>query len=296
MKRIPVLFMVMCITFFLLTPCADAHKDDDGKISIDYSFREARLVTDSHSHLDVTIKNIGDNNAKILKVGLHTDWMDEDQYSSQGPNKDLPRENKTTVTIAFKIPENASLGLHMYNVTVWYQYQYGVGGGWNDLVLKSTTRNDLEVEQNMGNGGGDDDEESFFDLGFIKLTMNQCLMGVVAILVLAIVLGVALRLRHRKKQQAFQKELEAQQAQRKVETEAAAGMSPEFGGAPQTQQQGTHVSSPLLQQTWAPPPDQAPPPQQPAQEQEVPVATATVVPPKGQPPKGQPPETPPPQG
>jgi hypothetical protein len=97
-------------------------------LDVDYSFSKLEAERGDTIKLTVDITNSNDYPIRILSLGIHMDWMDEAVYQADttledGPI-DLAKGGKTRSEITFQVPEDATPGIHAYDILLGYELEY----------------------------------------------------------------------------------------------------------------------------------------------------------------------------
>jgi len=155
LKRIFQITMLILMLVFMLQPKSPINSLENKAYIINWQWVDGKkLAQGKSSSIEITITNISNGTMQLWFVGLRFDWMKPNVFfigSGSEKNKTLERLESISYSIAFSIPENASLGLHEAIILV--DYNLKLDNGWTNrtaiahpLNIEVTTPTPVEYD------------------------------------------------------------------------------------------------------------------------------------------------------
>lgn len=182
MKQSQLLFTVACLSviFVLFSGVCSAIEQNDARVTPIWS----NETPDRGTSVTLKVFYINDyvEPVTIQKVGVHLDWMDEDNFAGQDVSDDPETIQSSSgyqfPPIVVSIPQDVSYGAHTYFISVQFV---------DETYWDSPTRT-LEIQSAEGtNDGGNGGTDGGGQPDILLIVVGVAAVAVVAVLIVAIV-------------------------------------------------------------------------------------------------------------
>ena len=173
-----VLIVILIVSIIAFVPVVQA----EGKVgNVEYSWDSLSVRQEEIGSITITFDNTGEDQVRILKVGIHLDWLgtDPDVFYTKDYSDDpiyLATGNSHSCTINFEVESSVNLGNHDYYLNIAYEEDDGLLG-WSSETFKSVTKYDFQVlERDKDNDGVGDSDDAFPDDPGEQKDSDNCLL------------------------------------------------------------------------------------------------------------------------